>query len=248
MLLAQESAPAASRTLMDYIREGGTVGFILIGLSIAALALMIVHLIQVRITRMAPPDIIDELGRLLRENDVVGATKYCGSPDNECFLTRTFHTALVHCSRSPFGFLEMRNALEESGQREVDNLNRTTDALGLIAAVGPMLGLLGTVFGMIGAFGSISDLEGAARSKALAGFMSLALINTAQGLAVAIPCTIAFSIFRRRVDRLAGLVAEIAEGLALFLDQRSGAEKAPARPQPRPAPARPTVERGVQAP
>ena len=172
---------------------------------------------------------------------------YCKQPENDTFLTRVFGAALVRCARSPFGFLEIRSALEESGQKEVDRLTRVTDAIGLIAALGPMLGLLGTVFGMIGAFGSISDLEGAARSRELAGFMALALVNTAEGLAVAIPCTALFAVFRRRIDRWTGEVGEITETLASYLEHRQGAEKATTRPaayRPGPAPARAAVGPG----
>ena len=99
-----------------------------------------------------------------------------------------------------------------------------------IAAVGPMLGLLGTVFGMIGAFQTIGTLEGAARSNKLAEFMSLALINTAEGLMVAIPCTVAFAVFRRRIDRLGADAGVIAEELAGLIEQGAGAESpGPAR-------------------
>jgi biopolymer transport protein ExbB len=86
-------------------------------------------------------------------------------------------------------------------------LHRLNNGLGVLAAVGPMLGLLGTVIGMIGAFNAIGSLQGAARSTELARFMSLALVNTAQGLVVAVPATVAFALFRQRIDRLVTDVA-----------------------------------------
>jgi hypothetical protein len=93
------------------------------------------------------------------------------------------------------------------------------------------MGLLGTVFGMIGAFASIGGLKGAERSQELANFMSLALVTTAEGLMVAIPATIAYSMFRRRLDRLASDVAVIADDLAGVLETGGqGARPAPARP------------------
>ena len=97
-----------------------------------------------------------------------------------------------------------------------------------------MLGLLGTVIGMIGAFAAIGNLEGSARSHELAKFMSYALVNTAEGLVVAIPCTIAFSLFRRHVDHLVGQIAEQIEALTRYLEQTPGDERqrpaAPHRP------------------
>jgi len=239
----QASTPAAesSRTLFQYIKEGGVIGAILIFLSVVALTLLIMHLIQVRRAQLIPVEDATELQRLFRENDIQGAIRYC--EQRESFLTRVFGSALVRCSRSPFGFMEIRTALEEAGQREADRLNKSIDWIGLIAAVAPMLGLLGTTIGMIGAFNSIGQLEGAARSRELAGFMSLALVNTAEGLAVAIPCTAAFSMLRRRLDRLVADAGEVVENLAVYIENpAAGAPKAPAvvRPTPRPATPAPT--------
>jgi biopolymer transport protein ExbB len=252
LVLAQENAAAApsavpTKTLLDYIRSGGFIGMVLIFLSVAAVTLLIMHLIQVRRTQLVPVDAATELQRLFRENDIQGAIRYCERGDS--FLVRVFHAALTRCARSPFGFMEIRSALEESGQREADRLNRSTDLIGLIAALGPMLGLLGTVIGMIGAFNSISALEGAARSRELAGYMALALVNTAEGLAVAIPCTAAFSILRRRLDRLISEAGEVIENLTVYIENPAGGERAagrPARPAPRPVPT--AMPQGIKTP
>jgi biopolymer transport protein ExbB len=105
------------------------------------------------------------------------------------------------------GALEARASIEDAAQVETMRLHRLNNGLGVLAAVGPMLGLLGTVIGMIGAFNAIGSLQGAARSTELARFMSLALVNTAQGLVVAVPATVAFALFRQRIDRLVTDVA-----------------------------------------
>ncbi len=236
---AAQAATGSNRTVFDYLREGGVIGALLIMLSIAALTLLIMHLIQVRRPQLVPVDAATELQRMFRENDIQGAIRYCERGDS--FLVRVFGAALTRCSRSPFGFMEIRTALEEAGQREADRLNKSVDYIGLIAAVAPMLGLLGTTIGMIGAFNSIGQLEGVARSRELASFMSLALVNTAEGLAVAIPCTAAFSLLRRRLDRLVSDAGEVIENLAVYLENpASGAAPARQAPGVRPA-ARPAA-------
>lgn len=236
---ATSPAPTAElgrKTLWEYILAGGPVGYTLITMSIVAVALWIILFIELQLPRLAPPDVRDHLARLFREGNTAEALRYCQRPDNNNFLARLFSGALLRCSRSQFGFLEIRTALEESGARQIERLYRTCDWVALIAALGPMLGLLGTVFGMIGAFGSISKLQGAARSEELAGFMSLALVNTALGLAVAIPCTMMYAIFRRRIDALTERVAEIAEAMIVDLESRPATpDRAPAKPiAPRP--------------
>ncbi|HLO39807.1 MAG TPA: MotA/TolQ/ExbB proton channel family protein [Phycisphaerales bacterium] len=242
MTLGQSAATSrASMTVLDYIRAGGVIGYVLLILSFIALGLLIAFSISLRRTRLMPPELVDHLGGVLRAGDIQGAIAVCRDPDNDSFITRVVGGALLRCIRSPFGTLELRAAVEESGQREVDKLYRTVDPLGILAAVGPMLGLLGTVFGMIGAFATIGELEGAARSQQLSKFMSIALVTTAEGLLVAIPCTIAFSIFRRKIDTMAVEAAQVVEGLVAPLESSGGGDAKPAGkvgPSARPSAAR----------
>src|SRR5262245_30729390 len=97
LVLAQDTAakpPTPSpKTLLDYIGSGGVIGMFLIFLSIAAVTLLIMHLIQVRRTQLVPVDAATELQRLFRENDIQGAIRYCERGDS--FLTRVFHAALT---------------------------------------------------------------------------------------------------------------------------------------------------------
>lgn len=231
-VLAQAAEPPVEKSLLDHVVSGGPIGFAIILLSFVAMALVIAHLVQVRASRMAPPEAVESLDRLLRANDIDGALSYCQDPENACYLTRVFGAALVRCSRSPFGFLELRSALEESGQEQTARLHRSTDGIELIASVAPMLGLLGTVVGMVGAFETISLTQGVARPDELAGNISVALITTVLGLLVAIPATAVYTFFRNRIETLVASVAEVTEELSALLEQAPG-HGAPTR-QPAP--------------
>ncbi|MEX2219094.1 MAG: MotA/TolQ/ExbB proton channel family protein [Phycisphaerales bacterium] len=257
ILLAQDAAApagsATSKSILEYIQDGGILSYVLVIVSFIAVALIVRNILMLRRSRLAPPEVLARLESELKQNDVEGALAVCTAPGNDSFLSRVFGAALLRCSRSPFGFLELRTALEESGQREADRLHRANDGVGIIAAVGPMLGLLGTVVGMIGAFATIGGAEASARSQELAKFMSIALVCTAEGLIVAIPCTVAFAMFRRHIDHLVGEIAEQIEFLTRTLeqhgDERGAAPSAPARAgkpaaAARSAPAGPA--RGVQ--
>lgn len=77
--------------------------------------------------------------------------------------------------------------------------------LALLATIGsnaPFVGLFGTVLGIIQAFHHLSMSEGggAGVSGVTAG-LAEALIATAVGILVAIPATVAFNLFTRRVRR-----------------------------------------------
>lgn len=242
LVLGQGESPP-SKSLLDHIASGGPIGWTIIGLSIIAVGLIVMHLLQLRESKLAPPAIVSGLDRLLAQGDTEGALQYCRLEDNDCFLSRVFGAALTRCSRSAFGFLELRTSLEEAGKEQVARLYRAVDGIGLIAAVAPMLGLLGTVVGMVGAFDKISTSEGFARPADLAGNISVALITTVLGLIVAIPATALYSFFRNRIDSLASRMAQVAEDLSAHLEQSAsgGQARAPARrpsaPQTRTAPA-----------
>ncbi len=246
-LLSLGAAPAApaGKSLLDHLASGGPIGFVIILLSFVGVVLVIMHLVSVREGRLAPPHVIDELARRLQGGDIKGATEVCQHPDNDSFVTRVFAAALIRCRRSPFGLLELRTALEEAGQQQVSRLYRSTDGIGLIASVAPMLGLLGTVVGMVGAFDTISMTEGFARPDQLAGDISQALITTVLGLIVAIPATAVFTFFRNRIDAMTSGVGDVIEDLAALVEnqnqsgpgqQRPGGAGAARRPAPQQQP------------
>lgn len=226
---AAEAGAAASKTIFDHIESGGSIGYLIIILSFIAMALAIAHVITVRESRLAPAEQIEDLDKLLRAGDVSGAIRYCQSEEHDSFLTRVLGSALARCAKSPFGFLELKAAVEEAGQIQIDRLHRSTDGIGLISSIAPMLGLLGTVVGMVGAFETIGAVSGPVKPSQLAGYIAVALITTVLGLIVAIPCTAAYSFFRNRIDRLAEEIGEVIEELALHLEQ-SGKPRHPANP------------------
>jgi hypothetical protein len=67
--------------------------------------------------------------------------------------------------------------------------------------------------------------------------MSLALVNTALGRVVAVPCTVAFALFRQRIDRLVTDVA--ADDLEPMAEELAAALSAARAQAPRPAAASP---------
>lgn len=232
-LLAQEGG---TMSLLEYVRAGGALGYVLIGLSVLAVALIVRNLLAVRRPLLAPRGLADELSRQLRAGDVAAAARTCEQDPRQSFVAQVMAAAIRRCGASPMGAFEARSAVEEAGQAATARLQRLNNGLGVLAAVGPMLGLLGTVIGMIGAFNAIGSLQGAARSTELARFMSLALVNTAQGLVVAVPCTVAFALFRQRIDRIAAEIADevlerLAEDLAAGLARRGAMQRGAAMQQ-----------------
>jgi biopolymer transport protein ExbB len=203
------------------IQQGGVIGYIILGLSVIAVALIIVHLVQIRRSALVPPEPIEELDELLSRGDVGGALEYALDPEHDCYLTRILAAGLTRYQKSAFGAFEFKNAIEEAAEEQVARLYRSTDALGVIGSVAPLLGLLGTVQGMIGAFGNLSRTAGVNHEE-MASNISLALVTTLLGLIVAIPCVALFTYFRNRIDALAAEAAGEIERLTLHLESVAG--------------------------
>jgi biopolymer transport protein ExbB len=229
--LAQAESGGGGVSILSLLLAGGIVGYIIILLSFVAVALVVMHALQLRESSLAPDDIADEIDQAIRRGEVERAVAMCRDEDRDCFLTRVLGVGLQRYQRSAFGALELKSAIEEAGQSQTARLYRSTDAIGLIAAIAPMLGLLGTVVGMVGAFDTISSSEGFARPDQLAGNISQALVTTLMGLTLAIPATAAFTYFRNRIDSLTGDVAERIEEIVAHLEEESmeGVASAPAK-------------------
>ncbi|MCC6228746.1 MAG: MotA/TolQ/ExbB proton channel family protein [Phycisphaerales bacterium] len=200
-------------SLWDYIKDGGLISYVMIVMSIIALALIIRNAMYLRRTRHIPLELAQKLDVAMAGGSLDEAARACAGEHADSFLARVMGMAIERVRRSAFGNLELRSSVEDAGAAETERMHRMNDFIGIIAAVGPMLGLLGTVVGMIGAFRTIGTLTGAARSTQLATFMSMALVNTAEGLIVAIPCTIMFAIYRRRIEEIVDDSSRVMERL-----------------------------------
>ncbi len=206
---AQEAAAETQKEVMDigtWLKYGGTVGYVILLVSVVMVALMIEHLVNIRRDKLVPPETIDELEALLEEEEYQEALEYCETEPN--YLTNVIGAALPKMNA---GFEEMRDAAASAAAVEVGKLNQKISYINLIANMGPMLGLFGTVVGMVAAFTEIVNLGPAVTPKDLASGVQQALITTVDGLLVAMPA-IAFGFYiKNRVIQITTELNAVAE-------------------------------------
>ena len=94
---------------------------------------------------------------------------------------------------------EIRERTEDTGRHIAFRMERYLNALGTIAAAGPLLGLFGTVVGMIQMFLGVMD-HGVGDVNQLAGGIGKALVCAATGMIVAVPALMFHRHFRARID------------------------------------------------
>ncbi|MHC4810171.1 MAG: MotA/TolQ/ExbB proton channel family protein [Planctomycetota bacterium] len=232
------AADAAGPTSwLQTIQNGGPVAFVILVLSVAAMALVVMHLWQIRRGHLLPPEDVATVERMLAEGRVADTLEFCLDPAHDSYFTRIVAAGLTRFQQSAFGVFEVKDAVEEAGEDQTARLYRSTDALGVIGSIAPLLGLFGTVLGMVGAFESLSR-SAATQSEALAANISVALVTTLLGLALAIPCVALFTFFRNRIDAFASETSIAVERALLHLEsaQAGGGQKpaaaAAARPRP----------------
>ena len=188
---------AAERSVITIVIESGWAEWVLILLSVVALALTIQILVTVRREKLVPPDILAEVETLIDEGSFEDALSLCETEDS--FFTRIVGAGLAKLDR---GFDSMVDAVSEVGEEQATILHQQVGYLSLIASIATMLGLFDTVFGMIKSFNVIASTPGGVTAADLASTISIALVTTFTGLMIAIPTTAVYVIIRNRVTRV----------------------------------------------
>ena len=207
-LTGAELERVSSVSVAQIFKDGGTIGWVIVVMSVVALAFSIENAVNIRKDKLAPPELIDEIEALFEAGDYQEAIELCEAEPN--FFTNIVAAGLPKLNAS---FEAMEKALEEMAEEEALKLHTKVGWLSFIAAVSPMMGLLGTVAGMIGAFNVIAATKGQADPSQLSSGISGALVTTMFGLLVAIPVTFAFTVFRNKVVKMSIEIGAVVEDL-----------------------------------
>lgn len=223
-LLAADPAPAAPAgpkmmSLGELFEAGGTIGYIITGLSFVMVALIVEHLISLRCNALIPPGLADSIHRHLGLRHFEEARQQCQF--HPSFLAYVLAAGL---RETDLGYAAVEKALEDAAVEQSARLYRKIEYLSVIGTIAPMLGLLGTVWGMILAFMEFEQKANPQVSELAPGIYK-ALVTTLQGLCVAIPALAAFAHFRNRIDQLVADGALTAE--AVFADYKRSAVAEP---------------------
>jgi len=222
-----DAAGPSGQSFWDILAASGVVGLLIALLSIAAVALVIEHVMTIRAAVLMPPGLAEDVRHLLAGGDLPMARRRCG--EQPSLLAFVLAAAL---GEADGGWAAVEKAAEDATADQSARLFRKIEYLSVIGNIAPMLGLLGTVIGMVYAFREVADTQGAARAADLAEGIYLALVTTIEGLVVAIPALAAFAIFRNRVDQFVAEAAYLAQHALAPLKRRRGAPPVKAPPSP----------------
>ena len=226
---AAAEAPAVHRmmSLGELFEAGGTIGYIITGLSVLMVALVVEHLFSLRYNALIPPGLADAIHRHIALRHFEEARQQCQFQPS--FLAYVLAAGL---RETDLGYTAVEKSLEDAATEQAARLYRKIEYLSVIGTIAPMLGLLGTVWGMILAFMEFEQKANPQVSELAPGIYK-ALVTTLQGLCVAIPALAAFAHFRNRIDQLVADGSLTAE--AVFSDYKRMAVAEPRTERPKAA-------------
>jgi len=179
--------------VVELVALGGPVLALLLGVSVVALALVLVKLWQHQAAHVGRRRHLQRALELWDSGEVDAATA-------EISKSRHFLAPVVSLGAEIAGREDARNRLESEAEKRIAPLEGGFRVLDTIAQLAPLLGLLGTVLGMIQAFQALQEAGDQVDPSALAGGIWVALMTTAAGLSVAMPVSVVLSWFEGRID------------------------------------------------
>lgn len=217
MIVLAQLAPRKSFDVISLFLDSGPMAKMVFGLlglmSIASWAIMIQKALQYRRARRHGDQFLEIFRRSKRFSEVnAAAGRLFGTPMVGLFQAgyaeidaqvKAAQEAARGGSTNPQAFrVKSLEGVQRSLRRaigvELSVLGRGTAFLATTAAASPFIGLFGTVWGIMIAFSSIGS-SGNTSLVAVAPGIAEALINTAAGLAAAIPALVGFNYFGYRL-------------------------------------------------
>lgn len=221
--------PAAAEKPRDnlfwhIVKSAGPVfGPLLLLMSIALVALIVLLAMDLRMSVAIPPGFVEDFTATVNDRRFKEAFEM--SRNDSSFLARVLTAGM---GRLQYGIEDAR----EAALNMVDSIKASKDQLitylATVGTLGPMVGLVGTVYGMILAFIELGR-GGQPDAGALAAGVSHALVITMLGIAISVPAIFCFALFKNRLIRISMDVSNIADDL---LTQMYHNSKRPASPAP----------------
>lgn len=181
--------------LFKTLSQGGALMFVNLGVSIAAVAIVLMRVYALWIKyRISAGAFADTILAAVDQGNFANAIQISSQRSDHPLGVIT-KDVLMKADRSD---REIERAFESSMAREMPRFRRLTAFLPQAGNLATLIGLLGTIHGLILAFGGAQGEDAAQRQEVLAKGITVAFYNTFFGLAIAVFCAIAYIIINGR--------------------------------------------------
>src|SRR5262245_42867502 len=180
-----------------FLSQGGLMIWVILLASAVGVVVFIERVLHYHRAQINSMEFLNGVRNVLKRDNVVEAISICDATPGP--VARLVKVAILNREKGREG---VREALEEAGLVEVPSLEEKLNLLATIAQIAPLLGLLGTALGFIRVFSRFQAQGTMASVQQLSGGIWEALICTAAGLAVAVPCYAAYNYLVSRVNAI----------------------------------------------
>jgi len=196
--------------MFDAIHQGGLFMYVILTVSIIAMTLFLerANYLYVRL-RLNIEQAYQNIVRYLEKTNYRGAIEECVRIEKHP-LGRILKAGLIKSDKKD---KDIELAMEESIMKEIPSVRARINYLTMFANIATLLGLLGTIFGLVTAFKGVGAASETMRQEILAQGISMAMMTTAFGLIVAIPCIAGYYLLNNRGDFIIDQLEEKALGL-----------------------------------
>lgn len=177
--------------------QGGPVFWLIVLLGVAAVIVFFERLLHLRRAQIDYSDFLKGVCNVLENGNTEEAMMICEEtpgPVAAVVLTAIRHR---HGTR-----VAIREAVDNTGRAEISRLERRLASLAMTCQLAPLLGLLGTLIGVIRVVQVVNEQAPIVQSTNLTAGLMQALVTTAAGLIVAIPCHAMYGLLMVRIERI----------------------------------------------
>lgn len=195
------AADAEDDSIMSMVLNSGATGLAFMGVlilfSLAGATVGLERAVNTKRSKILPTRFMADLKALLGRADAAAddLSKLCEGVTSP--VAKILQAGLLRTGR-PVN--EVEKSMEDAAAREMAAIRGGIKPLSVVGSIAPLVGLLGTVLGMIIAFRTASQ-EGLGRGELMAQGIYMALLTTAAGLTIAIPCLLLAALYNARVER-----------------------------------------------
>ena len=183
--------------IVSWLLKGGPVMIPILAVCLAILVMVLERLFTFRKEHIDSDTLMGRMMKFWNKGDKENAIKLCETTPGP--VARMLRTGLLHHEE---GKNTVEQSVHEASLSELPKLEKHLSAIGVLAAVAPLLGLLGTVSGMINTF-KVITYYGGGDPRLLAGGISEALITTEAGLIIAIPALLLHNYLSDKANKIA---------------------------------------------
>ena len=187
-------------SLSKLVEMGGPVVLILLGVSVFISAIITLKLLQFLWLGLFTTKPLRKPVHLWITGDKSKA--YALVATRKSPQARTLAHLMRGLEQEPDKNMDVREDVERVADEQMAQVRSYFKAIEAVVQIAPLLGLFGTVLGMIDAFQELQNAGAEIDPAILAGGIWVALLTTAIGLAIAIPCAFILYWFEAIADRI----------------------------------------------